>query len=249
MTGTNRPSTWIIHFAVTTMHNMHSKRNILITGANRGLGLGFVQHYLSLGDRVWATYRHDAAPLVRLDDVNCQPLHWDVTGPLHETEIAKLPYSIDLLINNAGIYGAKNGGQSLQEVTEEALMQVFNVNVVAPVKVVQFLLPRLQRGKATIVNMGSKMGSVNDNSSGGAYAYRASKSALCNVTKSMALDLQKDGIQALCLHPGWVRTDMGGESGLIDVETSIAGLTSVIDRVEDYVPGSFVAYDGVSIPY
>lgn len=224
-------------------------RNILITGANRGLGLGFVRHYLDLGDKVWATYRHDANPLVRLDDINCQPLHWDITQPLHEKEIAKLPYRIDILINNAGIYGARNGGQSLQNVTEEELMQVFKVNVAAPLKVVQLLLPRLQRGKATIANIGSKMGSAGDNSSGGAYAYRASKSALCNVSKSMALDLQKDSIQVLCLHPGWVRTDMGGESGLIDVETSIAGLTSVIDKADDYAPGAFVAYDGVNIPY
>lgn len=224
-------------------------RNVLITGANRGLGLGFVQHYLNRGDKVWATYRHDALPLVKLENINCQAIHWDVTQALHETEIAKLPYDIDILINNAGIYGLKNGGQSLQYVTEEALMEVFKVNVAAPVKVVQFLLPRLQRAKATIVNMSSKMGSVSDNSSGDAYAYRASKSALCNVTKSMALDLQKDGIQVLCLHPGWVRTDMGGEHGLIDVETSITGLTSIIDRVEDYAPGAFVAYDGISIPY
>lgn len=128
-------------------------------------------------------------------------------------------------------------------------MRVFEVNVTAPVQLVQFLLPRLQRGKATIANMSSNMGSTGDNSSGGAYAYRASKSALCNVSKSMALDLLKDGIQVLCLHPGWVRTDMGGESGLIDVETSIAGLTSVIDKVETYPPGAFVAYDGIRIPY
>ncbi len=224
-------------------------RNILITGGNRGLGLGFVRHYLAQGDRVWASYRHDAVPLVTLDDVNCQPLHWDVTERLHETEIAKLPEHIDILINNAGIYGPGGNGQSLEKVAAEDLSEVFKVNVIAPIQVVQFLLPRLQRGKATIANISSKMGSVSDNSSGGVYAYRASKSALCNVTRSMALDLMDDGIKAICLHPGWVKTDMTGHTGLIDVESSIAGLTSVIEQADEYVPGAFVAYDGVIIPH
>jgi len=225
------------------------KRNILITGGNRGLGLGLVKHYLRRGDKVWATYRHDALPLVRLDDVNCQPLHWDVTERLHDTEISKLPQDIDILINNAGIYGESGDGQSLLKVSAEDLAEVFRINAIAPIQVVQFLLPRLQRGCAIIANISSKMGSISDNSSGGAYAYRASKSALCNISKSMALDLEKDEIQVLCLHPGWVKTDMTGQTGLIDVETSVAGLTEVIERAREYPPGAFVAYDGVTIPY
>lgn len=224
-------------------------RNVLITGANRGLGLGFVRHYLDQGDRVWATYRDDAIPLLRLDNLGCQPLRWDITRELDEAEFEKLPDSIDILINNAGIYGTKDGGQSLERVTEDELLQVFNVNVIAPIKVVQTLLPRLKSGPAIIANMSSKMGSVSDNSSGGVYAYRASKSALCIVSRSMAMDLQKHAIQVICLHPGWVTTDMTNHTGLIDVETSVKGLTSVIDHVEDYPPGAFVAYDGVTIPY
>jgi NAD(P)-dependent dehydrogenase (short-subunit alcohol dehydrogenase family) len=224
-------------------------RNILITGANRGLGLGFVDHYLQNGERVWACYRQDAGELLRLDSLNCQPIHWDVTRPLPETELAKLPDKIDILINNAGIYGSKGSGQSLQAIKEPEMLDVFSINTVAPIRVVQTLLPRLKHGAATIANMSSKMGSVSDNNSGGNYAYRASKSALCIVSKSMAIDLQKYAIDVLCLHPGWVQTDMTGHTGLIDIDTSVAGLSSVIDRAEAFPPGAFVAYDGAIIPY
>jgi len=224
-------------------------RNILITGANRGLGLGFVDHYLQNGDRVWACYRQDAGQLLRLNSLNCQPIHWDVTQALPETELAKLPDHIDILINNAGVYGSKGSGQSLQSIQASEMLEVFSINTVAPIRVVQTLLPRLKNSGAIIANMSSKMASVSDNNSGGNYAYRASKSALCIVSKSMAMDLQKHMIDVLCLHPGWVQTDMTDHTGLLDIETSVAGLSSVIDRAKDFPPGAFVAYDGAIIPY
>ncbi len=224
-------------------------KNILITGANRGLGLGFVQHYLDRGDRVWATYRDKATSLIRLESTDCNPIKWDVTQALAETEQQKLPDEINLLINNAGIYGPKDGGQNLNNVSKEALLEVFTTDAVAPLLLVQSLLPRLKKGKATIANMSSKMGSASDNSSGGVYAYRAAKSALCIISRSMAVDLNSDNIKVICLHPGWVKTDMTNQTGLIDVDTSIAGLTSVIDNINDYSPGAFVAFDGTVIPY
>ena len=224
-------------------------RKVLITGGNRGLGLGFVKHYLDQGDQVWATYRDDATPLLRLNTTACQPIRWDVNESLNEQEMAKLPGEINLLINNAGIYGPKGDGQNLASVSSEQMLQVFNTDAVAPLRVVQSLLPRLKKGRAVIANMSSKMGSVSDNSSGGVYAYRAAKSALCIISRSMAVDLAADGIQVICLHPGWVQTDMTNQTGLIDVSTSVTGLTSVIERVDQYPPGAFVAFDGQIVPY
>ena len=223
-------------------------RNVLITGANRGLGLGFTQHYLNQGDQVWAGYRDDASTLTNLRNERCYPVQWDVTQPLAESQKSNLPEKIDILINNAGIYGDK-GGQNLNNVSSDLLLEVFRVNAVAPIQVIQTVLTQLKKGKAIIANMSSKMGSVADNSSGGVYAYRASKAALCSISKSMAVDLQNDGIRVISLHPGWVQTDMTNQTGLIDVATSIAGLTAVIDNIDDFSPGAFVAYDGTTVPY
>ena len=127
--------------------------------------------------------------------------------------------------------------------------EVFDVDCVAPLRVVQTLLPRLRRPGAIIANISSKMGSSSDNTSGGTYAYRAAKAALIIVSKSMAVDLQDEGINVITLHPGWVRTDMVGFTGLIEVSESVEGMISVIDNINDYTPGDLVAFDGSVIPY
>ena len=224
-------------------------RNVLITGANRGLGLGFVRHCLDRGDKVWACYRDDAGGLTQIDHPDCTALRWDVARSLEPSEEAKLPAAINLLINNAGIYGSKGGGQSLENVSEQEMLEVFRIDTVAPLRVVQQLLPRLKKGHAVIANMSSKMGSSSDNGSGGVYAYRAAKSALCIVSRSLAVDLAEDQIRVVCLHPGWVQTDMTNNTGLIDVDTSVSGLFRVVENVDDYPPGAFVAYDGALVPY
>ena len=224
-------------------------KNILITGANRGIGLGFAHHFLALGDHVWACYRDTPELLLALQNPNCHPIKWDVEHTLDKSEQNKLPEEIHLLINNAGIYGAKDGGQDLSKITHEQMLEVFSIDAAAPILVVQALLPLLKRGEATIANMSSKMGSVADNTSGGCYAYRAAKSALCNITKSMAVDLAPDNIKAIALHPGWVQTDMTNQTGLIDIKTAVAGLCNVINNIDHYPPGAFVAYDGTIVPY
>ncbi len=225
---------------------MSSTQNILITGANRGLGLGFVKHYLAQDCQVWATYRGHSTALEALNNPNCHPIQWDVTQAISANERAKLPNCINLLINNAGIYGS---AQNLTDIKPDEMLNVFNINAISPITVVQTLLPALKKGRATIANMSSKMGSVSDNDSGGVYAYRAAKSALCNISKSMAVDLASDHIRVICLHPGWVKTDMTNDTGLIDVSTSVAGLSAVIENINDYSLGAFVAYDGAVVPY
>jgi NAD(P)-dependent dehydrogenase (short-subunit alcohol dehydrogenase family) len=225
--------------------------NIFITGAGRGIGLGFTEHYLNRGHNVFACYRSESDNLSKLAEAwnELTLMQWDVTRTAEKTLIDALPQQIDLLINNAGIYGPKKDGQSLQKVTAEAMHEVFDIDTVAPLRVVQTLLPRLTRPGAMIANISSKMGSSADNSSGGTYAYRAAKAALIIISKSMAVDLQGDGINVITLHPGWVRTSMVDFTGLVDVSESVTGMAKVIDNIHDYQPGDFVAFDGSLVPY
>lgn len=222
--------------------------NVVITGANRGIGLEFVRHYLEQGCQVWAGYRSDKGGLAEL---KCDALHpfWiDVAADVTATT-ADLPERIDILINNAGIYGPTKGGQSLEAITPAAMLDVFNVDCIGPLRVVQALKERVIATEGVIANISSKMGSSDDNSSGGTYAYRAAKAALVIVTKSMAMDLLPFSVRVVSLHPGWVKTDMTNQTGLIDAATSVAGMTDVIANVDNYEPGSFIAYDGKLVPY
>jgi len=220
--------------------------NVLITGANRGIGAGFVRHYLERGDEVWAAYRSDPGELEGVASGKLHSLSWNVATDAEPQ--GEMPETIDLLINNAGIYGPGKDGQSLEKVTPEAMLEVFNVDCVGPLRVVKHLQGRLADG-ATIANVSSKMGSISDNTSGGTYAYRAAKAGLVIVSKSMAVDLAGDGVQVITLHPGWVKTDMTHQTGLIDVKESVTGMTEVIENARDYEPGSFVAFDGKVVPY
>jgi len=225
--------------------------NIVITGANRGIGLGFVRHYLAQGADVWACYRTDPGALADMDSKNLHTLQWDVATdaePLCNTASA-LPERMDLLINNAGIYGPGKDGQSLDKVTAEAMLSVFQVDCVGPLRVVQYLKDRLIAAKGVVANISSKMGSTADNGSGGTYAYRAAKAGLVIVSKSMAVDLAPFGVQVITLHPGWVATDMTHQTGLIDIPTSVAGLTNIIANARSYDGGAFIAYDGQIVPY
>jgi NAD(P)-dependent dehydrogenase (short-subunit alcohol dehydrogenase family) len=221
--------------------------NVVITGANRGLGLGFVQHYLAQGDEVWACYRTNLDGLADIKSDKLHTVQLDVSQDFDAND-KDFPERIDLLINNAGIYGPY-GGQDLDSVTSDAMLEVFNVDCVGPLRVVQQLKSRIIQAGGSIANISSKMGSSDDNNSGGTYAYRAAKAGLIIVSKSMAVDLKPLGVSVITLHPGWVTTDMTHQSGLIDVATSVAGMTDVISRIDDYALGQFVAFDGKVIPF
>jgi len=227
--------------------------NVLITGAGRGIGLGFVRYYHARGDQVWAVCRELSDQLRSLQDDGARVVYWDVRKSEPEANGDDLPSTIDLLINNAGIYGAHGGAgdsdQSLTGVSMSEMHEVFDVDCLGALRVVQHVLPALKTGHGVIANVSSKMGSSGDNSSGGCYAYRAAKAALVIVSRSMAIDLAADGIKVITLHPGWVRTDMTRHGGLIDVAESVAGMADVISRIDGYPVGAFVAFDGQQIPY
>ena len=225
---------------------------VVVTGANRGLGLEFCQQYLDEGYKVYACCRspESAQELLKLkqfagEQLETVPL--DVTNP---AQITNLKYTlhdqkIDLLINNAGVYGER---LPFGKVNEQEWTQVLRVNTVAPLMVVQELVD-LMAADGKILLMTSKMGSMGDNTSGGSYIYRSSKAALNAVGKSLAHDLAGKGIAVAVCHPGWVQTDMGGPHGLINTETSITGLRGVMDRLTLDNSGEFFNYDGRVIPW
>ncbi|MFQ5470468.1 MAG: SDR family oxidoreductase [Gammaproteobacteria bacterium] len=226
--------------------------NLFITGANRGIGLGFVKYYLDNGWDVWACYRKNLGELQNINSNNLHLVQWDVKETMAHSQLTDtdVPDNISLLINNAGIYGPKNSsGQSLESVSDDTMHELFDVDCVGALRVVQSLVSRVTSAKGIIANISSKMGSSADNTSGGCYAYRAAKAALVAISRSMAVDLSPHDVNVITLHPGWVRTDMTDQTGLIDIAESVAGMANVIKRVGQYEPGAFVAYNGELVPY
>lgn len=221
--------------------------NVLITGTNRGIGLAFTKYYLHQGHKVWACHRADPGGLRAIDSPCLTCLQWDVADYPSAETLKQLPDKIDLLINNAGIYG--NDSQSLAGITAEEMLHVFDIDCVGALRVVQAVKDRVIRAKGVIANISSRMGSSDDNTSGGCYAYRAAKAALCIVSKSMAVDLEPQGIRVITLHPGWVKTDMTGHTGEIDTQISVDGMCRAIENIDQYKPGSFVAWDGEIVPF
>ncbi len=226
---------------------------VLITGANRGIGLQFVKHYSQHAKRVIACCRQpenaSELKLVETSNNNVEIHTLDVTDnkQIEALQVAFSDQVIDLLINNAGIYGPK---QNESQLDKTLWSQVFEVNVMAPILIARALSKNLALSlNAVVANMSSKMGSISDNGSGGASIYRSSKAALNAATKSFALDHISMGVTTVLLHPGWVQTDMGGKNALINTQTSISGLTSVLESVDKTKNGLFFNYDGNIIPW
>jgi NAD(P)-dependent dehydrogenase (short-subunit alcohol dehydrogenase family) len=227
-------------------------QTIFITGANRGIGLEYVKQYALDGHQVYATVR-DPAQATALQQLaaahaNVQVLALDVADVAAIRDLAARlsAITVDILISNAGTYPESRFGKT----DPQAWLHAFQVNTLTTYYLAEAFLPQLRRAnQAKLIAMTSKMGSIEDNGSGGEYIYRSSKTALNMVVKSLALDLREFNIAVAALHPGWVRTDMGGPNGLIDTETSVRGLRQVIDHLSCAQSGSFIAYDGKAIPW
>jgi NAD(P)-dependent dehydrogenase (short-subunit alcohol dehydrogenase family) len=228
-------------------------QHILITGANRGIGLEFVKHYLHQGHRVTATARDSgaASELIQLKETNrhLNILSLDISDMDSISEFTRQLNNeqVDLLINNAGTYGPK--GYTLGNMDYNSWQQVMQVNVLGTMAITEALLPNITASKSPrIAFLTSKMGSMGDNHSGGSYIYRSSKAALNACIKSLSIDLAPK-VQVVALHPGWVQTDMGGPNALITAKESVAGLTRVIDAMNENTSGQFVDYSGKLIPW
>lgn len=231
-------------------------KTVLITGANRGIGLEFVRQYAGDGWRVMACVRDPSAAddlkqlAARLpEQVRSYALDVADHAQIEALSRELTEESIDLLINNAGIYPVSRG-TSFHQIDYAAWADAFEVNAMAPLKMADAFFHQIARGDMKkIVTITSKMGSVADNSSGGSYVYRSSKSAVNSVMKSLSIDLEPKGVIVALLHPGWVRTDMGGPNALISVEKSVTGMRKVIAELIHTDSGKFFAYDGQIIPW
>jgi NAD(P)-dependent dehydrogenase (short-subunit alcohol dehydrogenase family) len=227
---------------------------VLITGANRGLGLEFAKQYAAAGWQVLACCRNpvqaDALNAVAQGHPHVQIHALDVAELTAIEALAQKLHGVpmDLIINNAGIYPDRHSG--FGQIDYEAWMMAFLVNTMAPLKIVEAFVSNLELGRGKLVaTVSSKMGSLDDNTSGGCYLYRSSKSAVNMVMKSLSLDLTARGIRAVTLHPGWVQTDMGGPNAWITAEESVSGMRRVLENVTRKQSGRFLSYDGSEVPW
>ena len=223
---------------------------VLITGANRGIGLEFTQQYATDGWRVLACCRNpqsaSALQSIAKSNTNIEILTLDVAdfAQIDALALQLKNISIDLLINNAGVYPSSSFG----DVNYDAFAEGFKINSMAPLKIAEAFVQHITRSQLKkIATLSSKMGSLDDNTSGDSYSYRCSKTAVNMVMKSLSVDLKPYGISVVTLHPGWVQTDMGGSNAMINTQTSVTGLRNVIADLNLQNTGRFIAYDGKQI--
>ena len=225
---------------------------VFITGANRGIGLALTKQFWERNFNVLTTYRDAASSQELLELAKNHPglsaFQLDVTDYAQVEELASALPNIDILINNAGYYGPKGYGFGNTDVEE--WRKVLEINTVAPLKLVEAFYPRLETSSVKkIACLSSKVGSMTENTSGGGYIYRSSKAALNSVVKSLSNDLSKQGFTVLALHPGWVKTEMGGPNALLETDTSAQGLFDVIQNSTPENSGQFINFDGSELPW
>lgn len=220
---------------------------VLITGTNRGIGLELCRQLTAKGMHVIATCRHASS---ELKDLNVEIIEdVEVSDPKSLAVMAdKLAgRNIDWLINNAGIAGGIGLGD-IDDAAIDSFVRMYRVNSLGPLLTTQALLSNLHQGsKVGIIT--SRMGSIDDNDSGGSYAYRMSKSAVNAAGKSLSIDLKPRGIAVAILHPGWVRTDMTGHGGLIDPDESASGLIQRMEELTLDTTGGFWHTNGERLPW
>lgn len=227
---------------------------ILITGANRGIGLELTRQFAADGWEVLACARNpaSASELAALKNSSSliRVFELDVTDYVQVDQLANQlsGESIDVLVNNAGILTPR--AKFPEHVDPADWRQILEVNTIAPLMIVRAFLEHITRSdKRVIANISSAVGSIEENTSGGSYYYRSSKSALNQVSRSLSVDLADRGITVLMLHPGWVQTEMGGPSAMISTEVSAAGLKNVIETATPQQNGHFYRYNGEEIPW
>ena len=248
--------------------------SVFITGSNRGLGLGFVKHLLNLPvvpKHIFATCRslkaesalqlrqlgekHSNLHLMELDvsDFTSSQLH-DV---VEKVEALLEDSGLNLLINSAGIFLK----EAFNDVTVESMKSTYEVNAIAPLMITKAFRPLLKRAalakkssskpQAAIINISSIFGSFHHDCGPGNnfIPYLTSKAALNMVTKSLSIELFKDDILAVAVHPGWVKTDMGGQHAAITIDDSISSMLKLFESLDKSKSGCFLNYDGTSIPW
>jgi NAD(P)-dependent dehydrogenase (short-subunit alcohol dehydrogenase family) len=217
---------------------------VLVTGGNRGIGLQLCTQLHARGDEVIAVCRSSSQELSQLDVRVIEGI--DVSDGDNVTALANEldGESIDILINNAGILRS----DTLESIDYDAMLEQYRVNTLGPLRVTQALLPNLHEGsKVAIVT--SRVGSIEDNSSGNNYGYRVSKTAVNMVGMNLSHDLKAKGIAVILLHPGYVRTDMTAGGGGTSPEDSAKGLIERIDELDLENTGGFWHAEGYRLPW
>jgi NAD(P)-dependent dehydrogenase (short-subunit alcohol dehydrogenase family) len=223
--------------------------SVLITGANRGIGLALTKIYAQRGDTVVACCREPNKAdhlqvLAKSHSVTIMPLAVDEERSVAELAKQMSTITIDTLINNAGVSGGPRDRQTATSVDFTAWAQAFSVNTMGPVRVMQALLPQLKRSKnAKVMNITSQLGAISLDAPI-AYGYCATKAALNKFMRMAANDLKQQGIAIGLIHPGWVQTDMGGAGASITPAASAAGIVKVIDQLSVENAGRFWKWDG-----
>jgi NAD(P)-dependent dehydrogenase (short-subunit alcohol dehydrogenase family) len=224
----------------------------LITGVGRGIGQELARALLARGDRVIGTLRDPAQASGDWGEFiangQLKLLALDVRDEASIAEAARqLDEPVDVLINNAGVIGQRSA--STFDTDTSSFLETLQVNTLGPLRVILAFLPHLRRSRAAkIVTISSRMGSMSHAKSD-RIAYRASKAAVNKVVQGLATDLQPEGIVAVSVHPGWVRTDMGGSGADISVQESAAGLIQLIDGLAIEQTGGFFDWSGTKLPF
>ncbi|MEM7765609.1 MAG: SDR family oxidoreductase [Pseudomonadota bacterium] len=241
---------------------MSQAQTVLITGAGRGLGLEFVRQYLQDGWRVVVLQRAPSDALTALvneaGDARLAVGYCDLTDDdaMRDTLATLGIDALDVLIHNAGSMGRRTFGeagqaaQALGTFDRKEWEALFAINVYTPLALTELLLPALKRSsQPRVIAISSVLGSIGANNAGGIYGYRASKAALNAIIKSLSIDLADDEVIATALHPGWVRTDMGGSEAHLSATESVTGMRQVIDSLDLTGSGQFIGYDGEPLPW
>ena len=230
--------------------------SVLVTGSNRGLGFEWVRQYAAEGWRVYATCRHPAEAWdlheVASKQTNVSIHRLDVTKPdeVNAVAVELLNESVDIVINNAGVYFEKYAPVGLKKLRYEDWEYAFRVNTMGAVRLSEAFLGHLARSeKRLVVAISTHMGSIADIQSPGDYYYRSSKAALNATMNGLASELKPQGIGVLILHPGWVRTRMGGPGASLLPTESVHGMRGLIERFTLEDTRRFLRYDGVEMPW
>jgi NAD(P)-dependent dehydrogenase (short-subunit alcohol dehydrogenase family) len=229
---------------------------VLITGTSRGIGLEFTHRYLEAGHTVFALARSPESSHLkelqgkfsrRLVCVECDVAD-DASVAAARKAVEGKTEALDLVVNNAGTYGPDD--DRLEKLNFADMRRVFEINIFGPIRVSREFLPLLKAGaQPKLVHITSLMGSLSDNRSGGKWSYRMSKAALNMANKNLALELSRHGIISVVLHPGWVRTDMGGPSAPLKVEDAVLSMVQTIARLTPASSGSFLDRNGKTAPW
>ena len=221
----------------------------VVTGANRGIGAEWVKQLIEKGWTVYAGYRKNLDKLEHFSGSKLFIHQLDVQSNQSVIDFCnQVEGPVDLLVNNAGVGDGR--WQKLEDIDDKWSLDVLDINAIGPVRMVQALYEKMSHDKLTkVVMISSLMGSIDDCKSGRSYAYRASKSALNMFTAAMKNEALENNITFAILHPGWVKTGMGGSMAPVTMPESVTGMMRVLESQTLENSGRFIQYDGAILPW